>query len=151
MNKPLITEEEMAQLQIPRGNLTPEERLGIESHVTHTYQFLRRIPWTKHLKNVPTIAYGHHEKLDGSGYPQGLKQDEISIQTQMLTIADIYDALTASDRPYKRRLPVETALHILRQEASKNKINKDLVELFEQRQVFSSLGHTLGIGTHSLT
>ncbi|MCP2731467.1 HD family phosphohydrolase [Limnofasciculus baicalensis] len=151
VSKPLITEEEMAQLQIPRGNLTPEERLGIESHVSHTYQFLRRIPWTKHLKNVPTIAYGHHEKLDGSGYPQGLKQDEISIQTQMLTIADIYDALTASDRPYKRRLPVETALHILRQEASKNKLNKDLVELFEQRQVFSSLGHTLGIGTHSLT
>ncbi|HBS70705.1 MAG TPA: phosphohydrolase, partial [Cyanobacteria bacterium UBA11153] len=71
-------------------------------HVTHTYQFLRRIPWTKHLKNVPTIAYGHHEKLDGSGYPQGLKQEQISIQTQILTVADIYDALTASDRPYKR-------------------------------------------------
>ncbi|HBE18491.1 MAG TPA: phosphohydrolase, partial [Cyanobacteria bacterium UBA11367] len=145
VSKPLITEEEMAQLLIPRGNLTPEERLGIESHVTHTYQFLRRIPWTKHLKNVPTIAYGHHEKLDGSGYPQGLKQEQISIQTQILTVADIYDALTASDRPYKRRLPVETAIHILRQEASKNKINQDLVELFEQRQVFSVLGHTLGI------
>ncbi|HBE61100.1 MAG TPA: phosphohydrolase [Cyanobacteria bacterium UBA11149] len=150
VSKPLITEEEMAQLLIPRGNLTPEERLGIESHVTHTYQFLRRIPWTKHLKNVPTIAYGHHEKLDGSGYPQGLKQEQISIQTQILTVADIYDALTASDRPYKRRLPVETAIHILRQEASKNKINQDLVELFEQRQVFSVLGHTLGIDSHSL-
>lgn len=148
VSKPLITEEEMAQLLIPRGNLTPEERLGIESHVTHTYQFLRRIPWTKHLKNVPTIAYGHHEKLDGSGYPQGLKQEQISLQTQILTVADIYDALTASDRPYKRRLPVETAIHILRQEASKNKINQDLVELFEQRQVFSVLGHALGIDSH---
>ena len=148
--KPLITEAEMAQLLIPRGNLTNQERLGIEEHVTHTYHFLRRIPWTKHLKDVPTIAYGHHEKLDGSGYPQGLKQEEISIQSQMLTVADIYDALTASDRPYKRRLPLDTALKILRQEAAKNKINSDLVELFEQRQVFTVVGHTLPVDAHSL-
>lgn len=148
--KPLISQEEMVQLLVPKGNLTPQERLGIEAHVTHTYHFLKRIPWTKHLKDVPTIAYGHHEKLDGSGYPQGLKQSEISIQTQMLTIADIYDALTASDRPYKRRLPIETALKILRQEASKTKINSDLVELFEQRQIFRVLGHTLTIDAHSV-
>jgi HD-GYP domain-containing protein (c-di-GMP phosphodiesterase class II) len=148
--KPLITEAEMAQLLIPRGNLTNQERLGIEAHVTHTYHFLRRIPWTKHLKDVPSIAYGHHEKLDGSGYPQGLKQEEIPIQSQMLTVADIYDALTASDRPYKRRLPLDTALKILRQEAAKNKINADLVELFEQRQVFTVLGHTLPVEAHSV-
>ncbi len=148
--KPLITQEEMAQLLVPRGNLTPQERLGIEAHVTHTYHFLKRIPWTKHLKDVPTIAYGHHEKLDGSGYPQGLKQEEIPIQTQMLTIADIYDALTASDRPYKRRLPLDTALKILRHEATKNKINSDLVELFEQRQVYTVLGHTLTVNAHSV-
>jgi HD-GYP domain-containing protein (c-di-GMP phosphodiesterase class II) len=148
--KPLITEAEMAQLLVPRGNLTTQERLGIEEHVTHTYHFLRRIPWTKHLKDVATIAYGHHEKLDGSGYPQGLKQDEIPLQSQMLTVADIYDALTASDRPYKRRLPLDTALKILRQEAAKNKINGDLVELFEQRQVFTVLGHTLPVDAHSL-
>ncbi|MBE9127568.1 MULTISPECIES: HD family phosphohydrolase [unclassified Coleofasciculus] len=148
--KPLISQEEMVQLLVPKGNLTPQERLGIEAHVTHTYHFLKRIPWTKHLKDVPTIAYGHHEKLDGSGYPQGLKQAEISMQTQMLTIADIYDALTASDRPYKRRLPIETALKILRQEASKTKINSDLVELFEQRQIFRVLGHTLTIDAHSV-
>ncbi len=141
--KPLIKPSEMSQLMIPRGNLTPSERLAIEAHVTHTYEFLKRIPWTKHLKNLPLIAAGHHEKLDGTGYPQGLKQQDIPIQTQILTIADIYDALTASDRPYKRRLSVETALNILRQEASKNKINSDLVELFEQRQVFSILGQTL--------
>jgi HD-GYP domain-containing protein (c-di-GMP phosphodiesterase class II) len=148
--KPLITEEEMTQLLVPRGNLTPKERLGIEAHVTHTYHFLKRIPWTKHLKDVPTIAYGHHEKLDGSGYPRGLKQDDIPVQTQILTIADIYDALTASDRPYKRRLPIDTALKILRQEAAKNKINSDLVELFEQRQVFTVLGHALPVDTHSV-
>ncbi|NES96885.1 MAG: GAF domain-containing protein [Desertifilum sp. SIO1I2] len=142
--KPLVTPEEMAQLMVPRGNLTPQERLAIEAHVTHSYEFLKRIPWTKHLKQVPNIAYGHHEKLDGSGYPRGLVQDEIPIQTQIMSIADIYDALTASDRPYKRRLPVDVVLNVLRAEASKNKINTDLVELFEQRQVYKVLGHSLG-------
>ena len=148
--KPLITEAEMAQLLIPRGTLTSQERSAIEAHVTHTYHFLRRIPWTKHLKDVPLIAYGHHEKLDGTGYPQGLKEEDIPIQTQILAIADIYDALTASDRPYKRRLPVNTVIKILRQEAAKNKISSDLVELFEQRQVFTVLGHTLPAEAHSI-
>ena len=143
VTKPLITEEEIAQLMIARGNLTSQERLGIEAHVTHTYHFLKRIPWTKYLKDVPKIAYGHHEKLDGTGYPLGLKQEEITSQTQMLTVADIYDALTASDRPYKRRLPTNIALNILRQEAANNKINNDLVQLFEQSQVFTVLGHSL--------
>ena len=141
--KPLISPSEIAQLMVQRGNLTPEERLSIEAHVTHTYAFLNRIPWTKHLKNVPNIAYAHHEKLDGSGYPQGLPMQEIPFQSQILTIADIYDALTASDRPYKRRLSVAATLAILRQEASKNKINSDLVDIFEQRQVFNVLGHNL--------
>ncbi|NER38144.1 MAG: GAF domain-containing protein [Oscillatoria sp. SIO1A7] len=141
--KPLVTSEEIAQLMVRKGNLTVEERLSIEAHVTHTYNFLKRIPWTGHLKKVPEIAYGHHEKLDGSGYPFGLQEDEIPIQTQMMTIADIYDALTAGDRPYKRGLPVEVALRILREEARHNKINPDLLQLFEQRQVFSVLGHTL--------
>lgn len=141
--KPLVSLEEMANLLVPRGNLTAEERLSIETHVTHTYKFLERIPWTKHLKNLPAIAYKHHEKLDGTGYPQGLKKEDIPIQTQILTVADIYDALTASDRPYKRRLPVQTSLQILRQEASKNKINSDLVALFEHRQVFTVLGHSV--------
>lgn len=141
--KPLISPEEMGQLLVPKGNLTPEERLAIEYHVTHTYEFLKRIPWTRELKEVPAIAYGHHEKLDGSGYPRGLKQDKIPIQAQLMTIADIYDALTAGDRPYKRGLPVEAALRILRQEAAQNKINPDFLELFEHRRVFSVLGHTL--------
>jgi HD-GYP domain-containing protein (c-di-GMP phosphodiesterase class II) len=134
---------------VPKGNLTTEERLIIQAHVTHTFEFLNRIPWTKHLKDVPAIAVGHHEKLDGSGYPQGLKQEAIPIQSQILTIADIYDALTASDRPYKRRLPVETALKILKAEAAQNKINSDLVTLFEQRQVFAALGHSLSVPAHS--
>jgi hypothetical protein len=140
--KPLIDPDEITQLLIPKGNLTPEERLSIEYHVTHTYEFLKRIPWTRDLKDVPKIAFGHHEKIDGSGYPRGLKGDEIPIQAQIMTIADIYDALTAGDRPYKRGLPVEAALRILREEAIHNKINADLLELFEHRQVFSVLGHS---------
>lgn len=140
--KPLLTEEELMQLIVPRGNLTPEERESIQSHVTHTYQFLQRIPWTKQLKDVPTIAYGHHEKLDGTGYPLGLKAPEIPIQSQIMAISDIYDALTAGDRPYKRGLSVSTAIKILRQEASQDKLNQHLVDLFEHRQIFSVLGHT---------
>ncbi|MDJ0556796.1 MAG: HD domain-containing phosphohydrolase [Microcoleaceae cyanobacterium MO_207.B10] len=139
--KQLITPQEMAQLTIPRGNLTPEERLAIQSHVTYSYEFLKRIPWTKDLQKIPEIAYGHHEKLDGSGYPRGLKEAEIPPQVQMIVIADIYDALTAGDRPYKQGLPVEVALKIMRSEAAQNKINSHFLELFEQRQVFSILGH----------
>ncbi|MBW4473219.1 MAG: GAF domain-containing protein [Stenomitos rutilans HA7619-LM2] len=141
--KPLISPEEMMQLVILRGTLTPLERDAIQSHVTHTYDFLKQIPWTKQLQNVPAIAYGHHEKLDGSGYPLGLKQPDIPIQSQMMAIADIYDALTAGDRPYKRSLSVPTALKILRQEAVQSKLNYDLVELFEQRQIFAVLGHSV--------
>ncbi len=140
--KPLITPEEVAQLGVPRGNLTPEERQAMESHVTDSYEFLKRIPWTKNLQKIPEIAYGHHEKLDGSGYPRGLKQKEISIQAQIIVIADIYDALTAGDRPYKQGLPVEVALRIMRSEAAQDKINSQFLELFEQRQVFSILGHS---------
>lgn len=141
--KPLLSPDEIVQLMVSRGNLTPEERAEIESHVTHTYDFLKQINWTKDLKNVPEIAYGHHEKLDGTGYPRGLKKSEIPIQAQLMTIADIYDALTAGDRPYKRALRTDAAMKILRQEAAHNKINADLLELFDHRQVFSVLGHNL--------
>jgi HD-GYP domain-containing protein (c-di-GMP phosphodiesterase class II) len=139
--KPLVTPQEMEQLLLPRGNLTTVERQEIEAHVTHSYEFLKRIPWTKHLQDIPIIAYGHHEKLDGTGYPLGLTGEEIPIQTQMMSIADIYDALTAADRPYKRPLPVDVVLKILREEVEKNKINGDLVEVFIQRRVYRVLGH----------
>lgn len=147
--KPLISPEEMEQLLVPRGNLTHQERAAIEFHVTHTYEFLQRIPWTKHLQRVPEIAYAHHEKLDGSGYPRGLQHTQIPLQTQILTISDIYDALTASDRPYKRRLSLETALRILKAEAAQNHINAELVALFEQRQVYRVLGHSLEVSPSS--
>jgi HD-GYP domain-containing protein (c-di-GMP phosphodiesterase class II) len=143
LEKPLITPEEMEQLMVRRGNLTELEREAIQSHVTHTYEFLKRIPWTKELQGVPIIAYGHHEKLDGSGYPRGLNEVEIPVQSQIMAIADIYDALTAGDRPYKRSLAIPSAIQILKQEAEHHKLNTELVLLFEHRQIFSVLGHQL--------
>jgi HD-GYP domain-containing protein (c-di-GMP phosphodiesterase class II) len=137
--QPLLTPEEIAQLLIPRGSLTPAERSIVESHVTHTYDFLNRIPWTKHLQDVPKIAGSHHEKLDGSGYPYGLTATEIPVQSQIMAIADIYDALTASDRPYKPKLSLDRTLAILQQEAGAGKIDRDLLALFEQRQVYRIL------------
>jgi HD-GYP domain-containing protein (c-di-GMP phosphodiesterase class II) len=139
--QPLLTPAEIEQLLIPRGTLTVAERLVVESHVSHTYDFLRKIPWTKHLQDVPKIAGSHHEKLDGSGYPQGLTAAEIPVQSQIMTIADIYDALTASDRPYKPRLSLDRTLAILHQEATAGKLNLNLLELFEQRQVYSVLSN----------
>ncbi|MGC9502802.1 HD domain-containing phosphohydrolase [Baaleninema sp.] len=138
--KPLITEEELAQLSLSRGgNLTPAERSAIEAHVSHSYAFLKQIPWTKSLAAVPEIAYGHHEKLDGSGYPRGLTEEDIPLQTQILTIADIYDALTAGDRPYKHGLAPNAALQILSREATKYAINPDLLKIFEEQQVYASV------------
>ncbi|WP_373538562.1 HD-GYP domain-containing protein [Chamaesiphon sp.] len=137
--QPLLTPAEIEQLLIPRGSLTVAERLVVESHVSHTYDFLRKIPWTKQLQNVPKIAGSHHEKLDGSGYPYGLTATEIPIQSQMMTIADIYDALTASDRPYKPRLSLDRTLAILHQEAAGGKLDSNLLALFEQRQVYTVL------------
>lgn len=131
-----LKENELLSLLVRRGNLDQKERLEIESHVTHTYHFLRQIPWTEDLKNVPDIAYGHHEKLDGSGYPLGLTEEEILPQTRMMTIADIFDALMAPDRPYKKSISLEQALDILRYEAKENRIDKDLLEIFISAKIY---------------
>ena len=103
--RPLLEEHELQFLMIRKGNLDDTERREIESHVTHTYRFLEQIPWTRELRNIPQIAYGHHEKLNGQGYPRASTAAAIPVQTRMMTIADIYDALTATDRPYKRAVP----------------------------------------------
>jgi HD-GYP domain-containing protein (c-di-GMP phosphodiesterase class II) len=126
----LITSEEARILSIPRGSLTAEEFEQIQSHVVHTYQFLRQIPWTRELRRIPDIARSHHEKLDGSGYPLGRQASEIPLQTRMMTISDIFDALTASDRPYKAAVPVEIALDILGHEAKRGAIDLVLLDLF---------------------
>jgi HD-GYP domain-containing protein (c-di-GMP phosphodiesterase class II) len=126
----LLDDFEFAGLALSKGSLNPDEREEIESHVSHTFAFLSLIPWTRNLSQLPHIAHGHHEKLDGSGYPLGLHADEIPIQTRMMTISDIYDALTATDRPYKRALPAERALDILKSEADAGKIDTGLLRIF---------------------
>jgi HD-GYP domain-containing protein (c-di-GMP phosphodiesterase class II) len=128
--RPLVTEDELKLLSIEKGSLSGEERREIESHVTHTWRFLSQIPWTRTLRRVPEIAHGHHEKLDGRGYPRAVPGAEIAVETRMMTIADIYDALTASDRPYKRALPVEKALDILADEAKRGQIDAPLLSVF---------------------
>jgi len=110
--------------------LTAEEFKQIQSHVVHTYQFLIQIPWTKELRGVPEIARSHHEKLNGSGYPNRLGAAEIPVQSKMMTISDIFDALTASDRPYKAAVPVARALDILGFERKAGAVDADLLELF---------------------
>ncbi len=134
--RPLLSEDELRFLMINKGNLDLRERREIESHVTHTYRFLQQIPWTRELKGIPEIAYGHHEKLNGMGYPRGVKEPEIPVQTRMMTIADIYDALTATDRPYKRAVPAERALDILHAEAKGGLVDPHLLATFAAAQVW---------------
>ncbi len=133
---PLLVPEEHLVLRIPKGSLTSEERHEIESHVTHSFNFLVKIPWTSELKNIPEIAHGHHEKLDGSGYPLGISAERICLQTRMMTISDIYDALTATDRPYKPAVPPEKALDILGWEVDEGKIDPDLFRVFRDGRVW---------------
>ncbi|MBI2216242.1 MAG: GAF domain-containing protein [Candidatus Rokubacteria bacterium] len=127
---PILTAAEAEILAIPRGSLTPEEFDEIRSHVVHSWEFLVRILWTREFRRIPEIARSHHEKLDGSGYPGRLRADEIPVQSRIMTIADIYDALTAFDRPYKPSVSPEKALDILRDEQRLGLIDGDLLDLF---------------------
>ena len=133
---PLLSDHEFHFLSIKKGSLTDEERCEIESHVTHTFNFLDKIPWTKDLKRVPLIAYAHHEKLDGSGYPRSVDSKQIPFQSRLITISDIYDALTAADRPYKKAVIEERALDILLDEAKAKKLDHYLVKLFIDAKIY---------------
>ncbi len=138
-DKEVLTSTEFNFLSIRKGSLDYEERKEIESHVEHTYQFLTKIPWTTGLKMVPRIAHAHHEKLDGTGYPRNLKATDIPIQSKMMTIADIYDALTDKDRPYKKAVPLERALDILKMEVKDNHVDGDLLNIFIESKVYEKL------------
>ena len=131
-----LSVDEATSLSVPKGSLNQRDRDEIESHVTHTYNFLRIIPWSEHLEDVPDIAYAHHEKMNGKGYPRKLSGDEIPLQSKMMTIADIYDALTAWDRPYKKAMPAERALKILGFEAKDNHIDSELLEIFISAKLY---------------
>jgi hypothetical protein len=136
---PLLSQREHSALLIRRGSLTDDERGEIESHVQHTYEFLTQIPWTGELRHIPEIAWAHHEKLDGSGYPRKLKgPKEIPTQSRMMTIADIFDALRAWDRPYKRAVSPERALEILAEEVQRGRLDQDLLEVFMAARIWDS-------------
>ena len=133
---PYLTPDEVTCLQIKRGSLTEQEREEINSHVSHTYNFLVRIPWSRTLREVPDIAHAHHEKLDGTGYPKRLRGDQIPVPARMMAISDIYDALTASDRPYKKAMPAERALDILASDVKRGQLDRDLFDVFVSARVF---------------
>ncbi|ABF43432.1 metal dependent phosphohydrolase [Candidatus Koribacter versatilis Ellin345] len=134
--QPLLREDEVLLLSIRKGSLDESERLQIESHVVHTYNFLSKIPWTKEIRHIPTIARGHHEKLNGLGYPFKLSAPTIPIQTRMMTISDIFDALSASDRPYKKAVSQERALQILGFAVKDGEVDGALLKLFIDGKVF---------------
>jgi len=134
--QPHLSVEEVEALSIRKGTLTSAERKEIESHVSHTYEFLKKIPWTGEFRAIPEIAWAHHEKLDGSGYPRGLTAESIPVQSRMMTISDIYDALVALDRPYKHSVTPERALDILADEARRGKLDSPLLDVFVEAKIF---------------
>ncbi len=151
----LLKDHELKSLSVSRGSLTADEYNEIQSHVVHTYEFLRKIPWGKKLANVPQIAAKHHEKLDGTGYPTSASSEQIPIQSRIMTIADIYDALSAADRPYKKALPPEKSLAILEMEVKGGKLDAELFRMFVESKAFmivhgSGPGESTGSASGSL-
>jgi len=133
---PLLTEEETQNLKIGRGTLSIREREIINNHVSVTIKMLESLPYPQHLRRVPEYAGGHHEKIDGSGYPNKLKGEEMSLQARMLAIADVFEALTASDRPYKDAMPLSQSLSILGQMKLDGHIDPDLFNIFIHDQIY---------------
>ena len=136
--KPLLTEEEVKLLSIRQGSLDDDERRQIEAHVVHTFNFLQQIPWTNEISQIPEIARLHHEKLNGAGYPYKLSAPEIPVQTRIMTISDIFDALAAGDRPYKKGVSIERALEILDFSVQDGELDPDLFELFKAARIYES-------------
>jgi response regulator RpfG family c-di-GMP phosphodiesterase len=134
-----ITPHELHFLEIRRGSLDENERRQIQSHVVHSYDFLLNIPWIEELSRIAEIVRGHHEKLDGSGYPDGVTGEHLSLETRIMTVCDIFDALTASDRPYKKAMPTEKALQVLQWEAKDGMLDQDIVDLFVQSGVYKKV------------
>jgi HD-GYP domain-containing protein (c-di-GMP phosphodiesterase class II) len=134
----VIPPDDARYLSIPRGSLDDAERREIESHVSQTHRFLARIPWTPELARVPELAWLHHEKLDGSGYPRGLTEADIPPPARMMTICDIFDALSASDRPYKRAVRRDDAFGFLRGEAERGVLDRALLAIFLDARVYEA-------------
>ena len=135
---PFLTGREIRSLSIRQGSLDDDEWVEMRRHVSSTFEFLSNIPWTRELRGIPAIAHAHHEKLDGSGYPRGLTGPEIPLQARMMTVADIYDALTAADRPYKRAVPFERALDVLGAETRDGRLDADVLALFLEAKAYEA-------------
>jgi HD-GYP domain-containing protein (c-di-GMP phosphodiesterase class II) len=135
----LLTPEEIRFLSIPKGSLDTREREEIESHVVHSFNFLMQIPWTQEIRGIPAIARAHHEKLNGTGYPYHLIGDEIPVQAKIMTVCDIFDALSASDRPYKKAVSPERALAILEMSVKEKELDPVLFNLFVDAKIYQRM------------
>ncbi len=134
--QPFLDGDELENLSIRRGTLTAKERDIINYHIVATNRMLEQVPWPKHLKNVPEYAGGHHERMDGRGYPKGLTRNQMSLQARMLGIADIFEALTADDRPYKPGMTISQALQIMVRFKMNGHIDPDLFDVFMREGVY---------------
>ena len=131
-----LTAEEMENLTIRSGTLTQAERDTINYHIVATIKMLETLPWPNHLRNVPEYAGGHHERMDGKGYPRGLTREQMSVQARMMGVADIFEALTAADRPYKRGMQLSQALGIMEKMVHNGHIDPDLFQVFVRERVY---------------
>lgn len=131
-----LTPDEIENLLIPQGNLTEKERKIIQNHVIMTYRMLSNLPFPKELRNVPEIAASHHERMDGKGYPRGLKGNEMLLQARILAIADVFESLSAPDRPYRRPAPLSQVLQIMKQMVEEGHLDKDLFDIFVKKKVY---------------
>jgi hypothetical protein len=131
-----LTADEVVNLTIRGGTLTLKERDVINYHIVATIKMLEQLPWPKHLTNVPEYAGGHHERMDGKGYPKGLTREQMSVQARMMGIADIFEALTARDRPYKPGMKLSQAMGIMANFKKNGHIDPDLFEVFVKHEVY---------------
>ena len=136
METEFLTADELENLTIRAGTLTQVERNTINHHIVATIRMLEKLPWPKHLRNVPEYAGGHHERMDGKGYPKGLTRDQMSVQARVMGIADIFEALTASDRPYKPGMKLSQAMDIMRRFKQNGHIDPDLFDVFVAEKVY---------------
>ncbi len=134
---PYLTDDELENLSIQKGSITEAERQVMKNHAQVTLDMLRKIPFTKKLKNIPNFAGAHHECLNGQGYPLGLKGEEIPFEGKLMAVTDIAEALTACDRPYKKTMPMEKVNQILREKVKENELDHDLVEFFIKEEIYN--------------
>jgi len=131
-----LSEDEIENLTIPFGTLTTADRSIINQHIVATINMLESLPWPRHLKNVPEYAGGHHERVDGKGYPRGLRGNQMSLQARMMAVADIFEALTACDRPYKNGKTLSESLNILGRFAMNGHIDPNLFDIFVRQKIY---------------